>query len=83
MHITSGLHVTPMRKLEKYRKSKDSQGTTEKLIEQYREKFANPYIAAERGYIDNIIKPHETRYQLICGLELLSTKIDHNPKKKN
>ena len=56
---------------------------TDTLISKYIEKFANPYIAAERGYIDDIIKPHETRIKLIQGLELLKTKVDKNPRKKH
>ena len=54
-----------------------------RLINEYREKFANPYVAAERGYLDNVIKPHETRTQLIRGLEMLASKVDSNPKKKH
>ena len=50
---------------------------------EYREKFANPYVAAERGYIDDVIAPHETRTLLISGLEMLATKVDSNPKKKH
>ena len=50
---------------------------------EYRKKFANPYVAAERGYIDNVIMPHETRTFLISGLETLATKVDRNPKKKH
>ena len=64
-------------------KSKNPKKKTDKLMEEYREKFANPYVAAERGYIDNVIKPHETRTLLINGLETLSTKVDGNPKKKH
>ena len=64
-------------------KSKDPEKETEKLMQEYREKFANPYVAAERGYIDDVIKPHETRSRLINGLEMLSTKVDSNPKKKH
>ncbi len=55
----------------------------DELTEKYREKFANPYIAAERGYIDDVIEPHETRERLISGLEMLETKVDSNPKKKH
>ncbi len=55
----------------------------ELLQNQYREKFANPYVAAEHGYIDDVIHPHETRERLISGLELLETKVDTNPKKKH
>jgi len=63
--------------------AKDPQKETERLINEYREKFANPYVAAGRGYIDDVIKPHETRSKLIAGLKLLETKVDSNPKKKH
>jgi propionyl-CoA carboxylase beta chain len=64
-------------------KSENPEKETDKLMADYREKFANPYVAAERGYIDDVIKPHETRWRLINGLELLSSKVDKNPKKKH
>jgi len=64
-------------------KAKDPQKETEKLIDEYKKKFANPYVAAERGYIDDVIKPHETRSRLMVGLKLLETKVDSNPKKKH
>ncbi len=54
----------------------------QKVIE-YREKFANPYIAAERGYIDEVILPHETRPKLVKALQFLENKVDANPKKKH
>jgi propionyl-CoA carboxylase beta chain len=50
---------------------------------EYREKFAHPYLAASRGYIDAIIEPHETRPRLIRALKLLDTKVDVNPRKKH
>jgi propionyl-CoA carboxylase beta chain len=53
------------------------------LIADYREKFANPYVAAERGYIDDVIEPKETRPRLINALEMLSNKRDSNPAKKH
>ena len=53
------------------------------LVAEYREKFANPYVAAERGYIDDIIEPRETRPRLINALEMLSNKRDSNPAKKH
>ncbi|MFH1010338.1 MAG: carboxyl transferase domain-containing protein, partial [bacterium] len=43
----------------------------------------NPYIAAARGYIDEVIEPGATRLRLISGLEMLQTKVDRNPKKKH
>ncbi|HEY4688349.1 MAG TPA: carboxyl transferase domain-containing protein [Anaerolineae bacterium] len=53
------------------------------LVAMYREKFANPYIAAEWGYIDDIIEPKETRPRLINALEMLQNKRDSNPAKKH
>jgi len=50
---------------------------------EYREKFANPFVAAERGYIDEVIEPRSTRSRLIAMLELLHTKRDSNPPKKH
>ena len=50
---------------------------------EYREKFANPYLAASRGYIDAVIEPDQTRPRLVRALELLDTKVDSNPKKKH
>ena len=64
-------------------KSKNPKEKTNELMLEYRKKFANPYLAAARGYIDSIIKPHETRALLIRGLETLATKVDSNPKKKH
>ncbi len=53
------------------------------LVEQYREQFANPYVAASRGYIDDVIEPAETRPRLINALEMLQNKRDTNPPKKH
>jgi propionyl-CoA carboxylase beta chain len=50
---------------------------------EYREKFANPYIAASRGYIDAVIEPSETRPRLIRALQRLANKVEGNPKKKH
>jgi propionyl-CoA carboxylase beta chain len=52
-------------------------------VDEYRAKFANPWVAAERGYVDEIIEPSRTRAKLIAGLRLLSTKRDSNPPKKH
>ena len=57
--------------------------TRARLVADYREKFANPYVAAARGYVDAIIEPHETRPRLINALEMLQNKRDANPAKKN
>jgi propionyl-CoA carboxylase beta chain len=52
-------------------------------VEEFRERFANPYVAAERGYIDAIIEPSRTRSKLIAALRSLENKRDLNPKKKH
>ena len=53
------------------------------LAAEYRERLANPYIAAERGFIDDVIEPRETRARLINGLEVYQNKRDNNPPKKH
>jgi propionyl-CoA carboxylase beta chain len=53
------------------------------LVAEYRAKFANPYIAASRGYIDDVILPRETRPRLINALEMLANKRDSNPARKH
>ncbi len=53
------------------------------LVEEYRDRFANPYTAAERGYIDDVIEPSETRPRLINALNMLQNKRDENPPKKH
>jgi propionyl-CoA carboxylase beta chain len=52
-------------------------------IEEFSERFANPYVAAERGYVDAVIQPRDTRKKLIHSLEMLETKRDKNPAKKH
>ena len=53
------------------------------LVAEYEARFANPYIAAGRGYVDDVIRPSETRPRLIAGLEALAGKRDTNPRKKH
>jgi propionyl-CoA carboxylase beta chain len=53
------------------------------MIAEYEERFANPFVAAERGYVDDVIMPSSTRPRLIRALELLRTKRDINPAKKH
>ncbi len=53
------------------------------LAAEYRNKFANPYIAAERGFIDDVIEPRDTRARLINGLEVFQNKRDENPPRKH
>jgi propionyl-CoA carboxylase beta chain len=55
----------------------------EKLIHDYKARLANPYAAAERGYIDDVIVPHETRPRLVRALETLETKRVAGPRRKH
>ena len=52
-------------------------------IQEFKDRFANPYLAAERGYIDEVIAPRDTRRKLIAALKMLDTKRDKNPPKKH
>jgi acetyl-CoA carboxylase carboxyltransferase component len=61
----------------------DPEQRRKELIAEYTEKFANPYIAASRGYIDEVIEPRNTRTKLINALEMLKNKRDSNPPKKH
>ena len=63
--------------------AEDPEAERERRVKEYREKFANPYISASRGYIDDVIEPRETRPRLIEALEMLQNKRDHNPPKKH
>ncbi len=63
--------------------AQDSKSARKQLIDDYRDKFANPYIAAARGYVDDIIEPKQTRRELIKYLNILKTKRDKMPPKKH
>ena len=63
--------------------AEDPVAKKKQLADEYREKFANPYIAASRGYIDDIIEPHNTRPRLINALQVFQNKRDDNPPKKH
>ena len=63
--------------------SPDPEAARREKIDEYREKFANPYIAAERGYVDEIIEPRFTRRKLITAFAMLENKRDSNPPKKH
>jgi len=61
----------------------DPKKATEERMAEYREKFAHPFIAAARGYLDDVIDPRDTRPRLIGALEMLRNKRDRNPIKKH
>ncbi|MGE5327615.1 MAG: acyl-CoA carboxylase subunit beta [Deltaproteobacteria bacterium] len=64
-------------------KAEDGGKLRAEKVEEFRRRFANPYIAAERGYVDAVIMPRETRPRLITALRMLETKRDTNPPKKH
>ena len=63
--------------------TEDKEATRQRLIEEYRERFNNPYVSAGLGYVDDIIEPKETRPKLIAAFEMLKNKRDVNPPKKH
>jgi len=64
-------------------KASNSEQKRAELVTYYQEKFANPYVAAERGYVDEVIEPRHTREKLIVALDMLKNKRDTNPAKKH
>ena len=63
--------------------AEDPEAEEQKFIDDYRERFANPYVAAEYGYVDDVIEPAATRLRLIRGLEMLKNKVAKNPPRKH
>ncbi|OZC04339.1 acyl-CoA carboxylase subunit beta [Rubricoccus marinus] len=61
----------------------DPAAAEEQFTEEYRERFANPYVAAERGYVDDVIRPSETRQRLISAMTMLQNKVQKLPRKKH
>jgi acetyl-CoA carboxylase carboxyltransferase component len=64
-------------------RAEDKEDARQRLIADYKEKFANPYVAAARGYIDDVIDPRDTRWKIIRALEILRNKTDTTPPKKH
>jgi propionyl-CoA carboxylase beta chain len=63
--------------------SRDPAGARAQRTAEFREKFANPYVAASRGFVDEVIRPRQTRRKLITALGRLENKRDSNPRKKH
>src|SRR5208283_3571991 len=61
----------------------DQSGVRRLKVEEFRERFANPFVAAERGYVDDVIEPRETRPRVIRALRMLENKVDTMPRKKH
>jgi propionyl-CoA carboxylase beta chain len=64
-------------------KAADPEALRAEKVAEFREKFANPYVAADRGFIDAVIEPRQTRRKIISGLDMTRTKRDKNPPKKH
>jgi propionyl-CoA carboxylase beta chain len=76
------VNIVYKRELDKVPESERERLRQEK-IEEFRDRFANPFVAAEKGYIDAIIEPSETRLRIITALRALENKRDTNPRKKH
>jgi propionyl-CoA carboxylase beta chain len=61
----------------------DQPGARREKIEEFRDRFANPFVAAERGYVDDVIEPRETRPRVIRAFKMLENKVDTMPRKKH
>jgi propionyl-CoA carboxylase beta chain len=61
----------------------DQDGVRAEKTAEFRERFANPFIAAERGFVDDVIEPRETRPRVIRALRMLENKVDTMPRKKH
>jgi propionyl-CoA carboxylase beta chain len=63
--------------------AKDPEALRREKVREFREKFANPYVAADRGFVDEVIEPRTTRRKIVAGLEMARTKRDKNPPRKH
>ena len=63
-------------------KAADPDALRKEKVDEFREKFANPYVAADRGFVDEVIEPRHTRRKIIAGLEMARSKRDKNPPRK-
>ncbi|MFN8558736.1 MAG: acyl-CoA carboxylase subunit beta [Dehalococcoidia bacterium] len=68
---------------DQIRSAEDPEAKRRELVEDYKERFSNPYIAAGRGFLDDVIDPRDTRFKIIRALEMLQNKVDSNPPKKH
>jgi acetyl-CoA carboxylase carboxyltransferase component len=68
---------------DEVRAAPDPEAKRRELIEQYKERFSNPYAAAARGFVDDVIDPRDTRYKIIRALDMLKNKAQNNPPKKH
>jgi propionyl-CoA carboxylase beta subunit len=71
------------RDLDKTKTPEEREQLRQNKIEEFRDRFANPYVAADRGYVDGVIQPRDTRPKVIQALEMLQNKRDKNPPRKH
>jgi propionyl-CoA carboxylase beta chain len=64
-------------------KANDPDALRARKVAEFREKFANPYVAADRGFVDEVIEPRQTRRRIVAGLDMIRSKRDSNPPKKH
>ena len=64
-------------------KAEDPEAARQEKVAEFREKFANPYVAVDRGFVDEVIEPRQTRRKIIAGLDMTRNKRDRNPPKKH
>jgi propionyl-CoA carboxylase beta chain len=83
MGSDGAVNIIFRKELDEAAKKGDEKETRDRLVKEYREKFANPREAAQLGFIDAIIRPRETRSKVIEGFNLLTNKRQINPKKKH
>jgi propionyl-CoA carboxylase beta chain len=75
--------IVDKRELDQVKDAHERQEVRQARVEEFRDRFASPYVAADRGFVDAIIQPHETRKKLIQALAMLENKRDKNPPKKH
>ncbi|MBD3167027.1 methylmalonyl-CoA carboxyltransferase, partial [bacterium] len=83
MGAEGAVEIVYRKELAQIENPDEQQKKIDEYIQLYRDRFANPYIAAARGYVDEVIEPSQTRPRLITALEMLENKIDHVPSKKH
>ena len=64
-------------------KAADPEKARQEKVAEFREKFANPYVAVDRGFVDEVIEPRQTRRKIIAGLDMTQNKRDRNPPRKH
>ncbi len=83
MGAEGAVEIVYRKELAEIKDPDEQQKKIQEYIELYRDRFASPYIAAARGYVDEVIEPQQTRPKLITALGMLESKVDYNPKKKH